>query len=148
MKFKKQIARSTMNKLKKRTFTLLTALSMLLASIPVYAESPTVETETSKEYITPKGICMATDDELRCLFTVNVDEMQHYEDSEIPLDFAIQGIEETQQLTISIDGTVPLEHNQSELQVYTLFIIFFLLLSLQLFFRILRLPDENCQRQV
>jgi hypothetical protein len=108
-----------MNKLKKRTFTLLTALSMLLASIPVYAESPTVETETSKEYITPKGICMATDDELRCLFTVNVDEMQHYEDSEIPLDFAIQGIEETQQLTISIDGTVPLEHNQSELQVYT-----------------------------
>jgi hypothetical protein len=62
---------------------------------------------------------MATDDELRCLFTVNVDEMQHYEDSEIPLDFAIQGIEETQQLTISIDGTVPLEHNQSELQVYT-----------------------------
>lgn len=62
---------------------------------------------------------MATDDELYCLFTVNVDEMQHYTDSVIPLDFAIQSIEESEQLTISVEGTIPLEYNQSELQVYT-----------------------------
>ena len=119
MKFKKQIARSTMNKLKKRTFTLLTALSMLFVSIPVYAESPTVETETPKEYIAPMGGCMSVENDLYCMFTIDVNEMQHYTEPTIPLDFAIKGIAETQQLTISVDGTTPLEHNQSELQVYT-----------------------------
>lgn len=118
MKFKKQIARSTMNKLKKRTFTLLTALSMLFVSIPVYAESPTVETETPKEYIAPKGGCMAVENDLYCMFTFDINEMQHYKEPTIPLDFKIQGIKETEEITITVTGTIPIEYNQSKLQVY------------------------------
>ena len=86
---------------------------------PVTAETPTADVETPKQYIYPVGSCSPTDSELYCVFTIDMNAMQRYTDSVIPLDFAIMGAEAEEEYTVEIDTTVDITHNISETDVFT-----------------------------
>lgn len=108
-----------MKKLRKRMLVLLVVLSMFFVGTPVTAETPTADVETPKQYIYPVGSCSPTDSELYCVFTIDMNAMQRYTDSVIPLDFAIMGAEAEEEYTVEIDTTVDITHNISETDVFT-----------------------------
>ena len=107
----------------KRILSTLLALAILLSCVgwtPAQAQGAAlVDAAGTKQYIYPTGACSSTNSDVYCVFTIDVNEMQRYTDNVIPLDFAIQGLEETERFTVTVTGTVPLEHNQLASHVYT-----------------------------